>query len=266
MSLGSVVVTGAGDGIGRAIAIRLAADGWRVVGLEIDRAAAAALGEILGEGHRTVCGDASDRAVLKTARETAEALAPLRGWVNNVGVALMGNLHEPNQPEIERLFAVNLMSHFWGSSEAIQTWVRDRVMGSIVNVSSVHGRAAFPMWAAYDVAKAGIDALTRYIAVEYGPIGIRANAIAPGAIRTSLVQRVIRDSPDSAVAEREMSIIHPLERIGEPEEIAAAASWLISSEASFVTGQSLAVDGGLTARSYRYEPNAELLAMYGKGP
>ena len=157
------------------------------------------------------------------------------------------------------------MSHFWGSSEAIQTWVRDRVTGSIVNVSSVHGRSAFNMWAAYDVAKAGIDALTRYIAVEYGPIGIRANAVAPGAVRTSLVQRVIRDSPDSAVAEREMSIQHPLERIGEPEEIAAAVSWLISSEASFVTGQSLAVDGGLTSRCYRYEPDAQLLAMYGKG-
>ena len=88
------------------------------------------------------------------------------------------------------------MSHFWGSSEAIPTWVRQRVTGSIVNVSSVHGRSAFNMWAAYDVAKAGIDALTRYIAVEYGPVGIRANAVAPGAIRTSLVQRVIRDSPD----------------------------------------------------------------------
>ena len=71
---------------------------------------------------------------------------------------------------------------------------------------------------------------------------------------------MIRDSPDSAVAEREMSIQHPLERIGEPEEIAAAVSWLISSEASFVTGQSLAVDGGLTSRCYRYEPDAALLA------
>lgn len=264
MSLGSVVVTGAGDGIGHAIALRLAADGWKVVGLEINRETAEALGQKLGKEHRSLCGDAADRAVLRKARETAEELAPLRGWVNNVGVALMGNLHEPRDADVERVFAVNLMSHFWGSSEAIRAWVRDRVAGSIVNVSSVHGRSAFNMWAAYDVAKAGIDALTRYIAVEYGPIGIRANAVAPGAVRTALVQRVIRDSPDSARAEREMSIQHPLERIGEPEEIAAAVSWLISSEASFVTGQSLAVDGGLTSRCYRYEPDAELLALYGK--
>lgn len=262
MGPGSVVVTGAGEGIGFAIANRLARDGWSVVGLEIDPANAAALEASLGEGHRVLRGDASDRAVLRGAREAAEQLAPLGGWVNNVGIALMGNLHEPNEPEVERLFAVNLMSHFWGASEAISTWVRHRATGSIVNVSSVHGRSAFPMWAAYDVAKAGIDALTRYIAVEYGPIGIRANAVAPGAIRTSLVQRVIRDSPDSAVAEKEMSIQHPLERIGEPEEVAAAAAWLLSPEASFITGQSLAVDGGLTSRCYRYEPNRELVARY----
>jgi NAD(P)-dependent dehydrogenase (short-subunit alcohol dehydrogenase family) len=106
--------------------------------------------------------------------------------------------------------------------------------------------------------------LTRYIAVEYGPIGIRANAVAPGAIATPLVKQVIRDSPDPAEAEREMSIIHPMERIGQPEEVAAAVSWLISDEASFITGESLAVDGGLTARSYRYAPDKKLLERYGR--
>ena len=92
-----------------------------------------------------------------------------------------------------------------------------------------------------------------------------ARKVAAHVRSNLLVQRVIRDSPNSAVAEREMSIQHPLERIGEPEEIAAAVSWLISSEASFVTGQSLAVDGGLTLRCFRYDPDAKLLAMYGKG-
>jgi NAD(P)-dependent dehydrogenase (short-subunit alcohol dehydrogenase family) len=258
----SVVVTGCGNGIGRAIITRLAADGWHTVGIELDKPSAASIGEALGKGHRIVTGDAADRAVLAEARTQAEALAPLGGWVNNVGIAVMGNLHEPNQEEVDRVIAVNLMSHFWGASEAIQTWVRQRRAGAIVNTSSVHGRAAFNMWAAYDVAKAGIDALTRYIAVEYGPVGIRANAIAPGAIATPLVQKVIRESPDPKVAEREMSIIHPLERIGQPEEVAAAASWLLSDEASFVTGQSLAVDGGLTSRCYRYDPDAKLLARY----
>ena len=261
----SVVVTGCGTGIGRAIAVRLAADGWRVVGIEIDAGEAKGARRKLGRRNRVVIGDAADRAVLSEACRQAEALAPLGGWVNNVGIAVMGNLHEPKQEEVERVIAVNLMSHFWGASEAISTWVRERRTGAIVNVSSVHGRAAFNMWAAYDVAKAGIDALTRYIAVEYGPIGIRANAVAPGAVATPLVERVIRDSPDPVAAEREMSIIHPLERIGRPEEVAAATAWLLSDEASFVSGQSLAVDGGLTSRCYRYAPDEALLARYGLG-
>jgi NAD(P)-dependent dehydrogenase (short-subunit alcohol dehydrogenase family) len=260
----SVVVTGCGSGIGRAIILRLAADGWRTVGIEIKSADAESARAELGAGHTIVEGDAADRDVLAKAREAAEDLAPLGGWVNNVGIAVMSNLHEPNPVEVERLLSVNLMSHYWGCSEAIRTWVRDRSGGAIVNISSVHARAAFNMWASYDVAKAGIDALTRYIAVEYGPIGIRANSIQPGATATQLVKQVIADSPDPEIARREMSIIHPLERICEPAEVAAAAAWLLSSEASFVSGQHLAVDGGLTARCYRYEPDAKLIDRYRK--
>ena len=262
MTSRSVVVTGCGSGIGRAIIVRLAADGWRTVGVEIDPAGAASARDELGAGHTIVEGDAADRAVLGNARESAEELAPLGGWVNNVGVATMSNLHEPNPEEVERLISVNLMSHYWGCSEAIRTWVRHRAAGAIVNISSVHARAAFNMWASYDVAKAGIDALTRYVAVEYGPVGIRANSIQPGATATDLVLRVIADSPDPDVARREMSIIHPLERICEPAEVAAAAVWLLSPQASFVSGQHLAVDGGLTARCYRYEPDAKLIERY----
>ena len=91
----SVVVTGCGSGIGRAIALRLAADGWRVVGIELNAGGAASTAAALGPNHHVVTGDASERAVLAAAREKAETLAPLKGWVNNVGIALMGNLHEP---------------------------------------------------------------------------------------------------------------------------------------------------------------------------
>ena len=258
----SVVVTGCGSGIGRAIISRLAADGWRTVGIEINAADADSARAELGVGHAVIEGDAADRDVLASARERAEDLAPLGGWVNNVGIALMSNLHEPKPAEVDRLLLVNLMSHYWGCSEAIKTWVRDKAVGAIVNISSVHARAAFNMWASYDVAKAGVDALTRYIAVEYGPIGIRANSIQPGAVATPLNMKVIADSPDPEVARREMSIIHPLERICEPAEVAAAAAWLLSSEASFVSGQHLAVDGGLTARCYRYAPDAKLVERY----
>jgi NAD(P)-dependent dehydrogenase (short-subunit alcohol dehydrogenase family) len=259
----SVVVTGCGSGIGRAIFERLVADDWAVVGIELDPEISEGMREGSGDASDVICGDVTDRAVLAQARVRAEELAPLRGWVNNVGIALTGNLHESKPEEVERLFAVNLFSHFWGASEAISTWVKGQQTGSIVNISSIHGRAGFTGWAAYDTAKGGIDALTRYIAVEYGPVGIRANAIAPGAIATDMVRNVVAQSPDPALAEREMSIIHPLERLGLPSEIANVAAFLLSDEASFVSGQSIAVDGAATARCFRYEPDAGLLAAYG---
>ena len=98
----SVVVTGCGSGIGRAIALRLAGDGWRVVGIELNAEGAASTAGQLGPNHHVVTGDASERAVLAAAREKAETLAPLKGWVNNVGIALMGNLHEPKEPEVTK--------------------------------------------------------------------------------------------------------------------------------------------------------------------
>ncbi|MEJ1230112.1 MAG: SDR family oxidoreductase [Galbitalea sp.] len=170
----------------------------------------------------------------RSAREAAEAAGRLTSWVNNAGIAVSGNLHDPHEDEVDRLFAVNLKGVYWGCAEAIQSFIASRTRGAIVNISSIHGRAAFTGWAAYDTAKGGIDALTRYVSVEYGPLGIRANAVAPGAIRTELLERVIAADENPERAEREMSELHPLERLGEPREIAAAVAFLLSDEASFV--------------------------------
>jgi NAD(P)-dependent dehydrogenase (short-subunit alcohol dehydrogenase family) len=112
------------------------------------------------------------------------------------------------------------------------------------------------------MVKGGIDALTRYTAVEYGPIGIRANAIAPGAIRTQMLVDVINKASDPAREESDMSALHPLSRLGEPGEIASVVNFLLSDESSFLSGQSIAVDGGATARCYRYEPDAAMLAAF----
>jgi glucose 1-dehydrogenase len=261
----SVVVTGCGTGIGRAIFERLLRDGWAAVGIELDAALADDARTLAGARGDVVEGDVADRAVLEEAAARATGRAPLGGWVNNAGLAIAGNLHDPDPAGVERLFGVNLMGVFWGCSTAVRTFIAQRSGGAIVNVSSIHGRVAFPGWAAYDTAKGGVDALTRYVAVEYGPVAIRANAIAPGAIRTSLLQRVVEDDADPARAEHEMAILHPLERLGEPAEIAAAAAFLLSSEASFITGQSIAVDGGASARCWRYEAPADLLAAYATG-
>lgn len=252
----SIVVTGAGAGIGRAIADRLATEGWHVVGVELNHRQSDA--DFAGE---LLLGDVADRAVLAAARARAELGGTLMGWVNNAGVALGGNLHAPVPADVERVLGVNLGATYWGCAEAVQSYIDTGTAGAIVNISSIHGRVAFPGWAAYDTAKGGVEALTRYIAVEYGLLGIRANAVAPGAIRTELVARVVAESADPDIAERDMALLHPLERLGEPFEVAAVVSFLLSEESSFVSGQSLAVDGGATARAYRYDPPADLLGM-----
>ncbi len=253
----SVVVTGCGMGLGRAIFERLIGDGWSVVGVEWDPVLAADARSVPGaEG--VLLGDASDRELLAQAAGRATALAPLGGWVNNAAVVRMGTLHDPRPEDVDETIRVNLMGAYWGASEAVRTFLRQRTPGAIVNISSIHARAAFSGFAAYDVAKGGVNALTRYIAVEYGPAGIRANAIEPGAIRTSMNQSVIDASPDPERAAHDMAALHPLGRMGEPREIASVAAFLLSDEASFVSGECIAVDGAATARCYPYDVAPDL--------
>jgi len=257
----SVVVTGVGSGIGRAILKQLVADKYFVVGIENSEAAAKSVASEFGNSVLIINEDLCQEGVFEKAAKEASKVAPLTSWVNNAGIALGGNLHNPNPTEVKRLFDVNLMGVYWGCSAAIKSFIENRISGSIVNISSIHGRSAFNGWAAYDAAKGGVDALTRYICVEYGPLGIRANAIAPGAIRTEILSKVIADAEDPAKTELDMAMIHPLERIGEPSEIAEVASFLLSEKASFLTGQSIAVDGGATARCYRYDSTEDILQI-----
>ena len=123
----SVVVTGAGTGIGRAIFDRLLADGWNVVGLDLHPDRAARASAAAGDRGDVVVGDVAEQSALEEAADRAQAFAPLMGWVNNAGLAISGNLHDPKPDEVDRLFRVNLMGVFWGSSVAVRRFLAQRL-------------------------------------------------------------------------------------------------------------------------------------------
>ena len=252
------VVTGCASGIGRATAELLARRGYVVVGVDSDARAGEALNEELGPPHIVMAGDVVDQRVLKLARIAATERGCLSGWVNNAGITRETPIHSAEPSEVTRLFDVNLMAYFWGCATAVRTFIAQKSRGAIVNISSVHGRAGYSGHAAYDTAKGGVDALTRYMAVEYGPVGIRTNAIAPGGVDTpAAAANLVGDG------RREVEAKHPLRRIAAPSEIASVVEFLLSDSASFVTGVSLPVDGGLTARCWDFPLNPDLQAAYG---
>src|SRR5262245_19267787 len=157
----SVVVTGAGQGIGRACFDRLVADGWFVVGIELDEELAAGLESIPAGSGAVVRGDVAERSTHLNAAALAREHVPLAGWVNNAGIATRGTLHRPDVEAMRRVLDVNLGGTMWGCGAAAAAFAEQRSGGAIVNISSIHGRRSFANHAAYDASKGAIDALTR---------------------------------------------------------------------------------------------------------
>lgn len=249
----SVVVTGAGQGLGRAILERLSDDGWATVGLEIDPGTAADADAWLttrGRAGTVFVGDVTEMSSLEAARDAATAHGRLLGWVNNAAIVATDSVHVPDPTAVRRLLQVNVEGTYWGSSVAVRTFLAQRSGGSIVNISSIHGRAGFPNWAAYEFSKAGIFGFSRNLAVEYGPAGIRANTVDPGAIWTEWNQRAVQRAPDPEAAFTRLSAYAALGRVGRPAEIASVVAFLLSDESSFISGANIPVDGGAAARCY----------------
>ncbi len=245
------VVTGGASGIGRASARMLAEEGAAVVIGDVSEAGADVAAEIAQEGRRTafvrtdVTSWGDVERLIGTAVERFERVDVM---VNNVGVAIGGAAGEMSEEAWNRVIDVNLTGVWRGMRLAIPQMLRTGG-GSIVNVSSVQSLVGFDGWSGYAASKGGINALTQQAAVEYAPQGIRVNAIIPGTILTGMNEGILRDHPDPDGLMAQWSSMHPIGRIGQPEEVATAVVYLASDESSFVTGMLLRVDGGMVVRA-----------------
>ena len=248
------VVTGAADGIGAAISRRLLAEGWAVVGVDLNADNVQRIADSLGARFRPVVGDIADRETHRRAARTASELGVLAGWVNNAGVEIDQAAHSVTETAMHRQIDVNLVGTMWGCVEALNVFLAAGRGGSLVSISSIQGIRGYPGAFVYAATKGGINALTRQLAIEYAPIGVRVNAVLPGPVRTTMSRLGPTEGapgPEEAPVvpdEMERRARHPRGRIAEPEEVAATVMFLLSADASFVSGQEIVVDGAASSR------------------
>jgi NAD(P)-dependent dehydrogenase (short-subunit alcohol dehydrogenase family) len=245
------VVSGGASGIGRACVERLHAAGALVVLCDIDVEAGREVAESLSDDSASVeffhCDVTSETQVAATMTSAIERLGSLDVLVANAGIDAPYDAATMTESEWDKFLGMDLKSVWLCAKHALPQMRRQR-RGSIVNIASIHAfvtsRGKFP----YAAAKAGVVGLTRSLALDEAGYGIRVNAVCPGYTRTRMLMSGIESAEDPSAAEREMLAIHPLGRVGEPIEIANVVAFLASDEASFVTGASILVDGGLSAK------------------
>jgi meso-butanediol dehydrogenase/(S,S)-butanediol dehydrogenase/diacetyl reductase len=237
-----VLVTGSASGIGREIARQFADEGGRVVIADVNGPGAEAAAAEIARSLAVEVDVSVEAAVERLFSRVADELGPVDVLVNNAAIAGGDGLLELDAATWDRDLGIVLRSAFLCTRAALPAMV-ERRRGVIVNITSVNGLAAFGQ-EGYSAAKAGLISLTQSTAVQYGRYGIRANAIAPGSIRSPIWDE--RVAVDPGVFER-LAKWYPLGRIGEPEDVARAALFLASDDASWITGTVLRVDGGLLA-------------------
>jgi len=241
------VITGAAQGIGKAIAERFAAEGATLLLADIDAARVEAVAAALGQ--QAFVADVAKKAEVEALIARAgELWGGLDVLVNNAGITHAASLDDLTEEDFDRVFATNLKSALWGTQAAA------RLMGpgsAVINMSSVNAVLAIPNQIPYVVSKGAMKQLTNVTALALAGKGIRVNAIGPGSIMTDMLRGIMAE--DEAARDRIMSRT-PLGRAGEPEEVAAVAVFLASADSSYLTGQTIYPDGGRLGLNYTVPP------------
>jgi NAD(P)-dependent dehydrogenase (short-subunit alcohol dehydrogenase family) len=248
----TAIVTGGAAGIGRACALALAREGARVAVADVDEAGGADTASAIGTDGGEAFFRRADVGVTADMRELVRAAADRWGrldvLVNNAGVAIPGSVTDISEEDWERVLNVNLSGMWRGMRFAIPEMLKTGG-GSVINTSSVQSLVGFRGWAGYAASKGGINGLTRQVAVDYAAQGIRVNAVLPGTILTPMNERILATAADASRVERDWLSLHPVGRLGQPEEVAGVVLFLASDESSFITGELIRVDGGLVVRT-----------------
>jgi NAD(P)-dependent dehydrogenase (short-subunit alcohol dehydrogenase family) len=244
------IVTGGSKGIGWGIATVFAQQGAKIAVVARDaKAGEQTVEEIHYKGGEAIfisCDVSNEEQVKAMVQKTLDTYGQIDILVNNAGVGTYKSVLDTTSEEWDRCLAIDLKSVFLCSKYVIPH-MQSLGKGAIINISSVHSRATVNSVAPYAASKGGITALTRNMALDYGPI-IRVNTISPGWVLTPLIQGIFDSYDNPAEQQRKVEQRQAMKRIGTPEDIGYAAAFLASNEASFITGTELFVDGGLTAR------------------
>ena len=258
----NVLVTGGSSGIGQAIAVRFAEYGANVAinylrlpeeARDTEDQVQACIAKVQQEGVQDVLvqGDvSSEEDVIKMVGEAIDGLGGVDVLVNNAGIQISRPSDELSAEDFDKVLAVNLRGSFLCAREAIKHFLAEDKPGSIINISSVHQLIPKPNYLGYSTSKGGMQNLTRTLALEYAPKGIRVNGVGPGATVTPINRAWIEDPEKRRAVEEHI----PMQRAGDADEMAGVVAFLASDDAAYITGQTIFVDGGLTLYPSFREP------------